>query len=142
MIKKYLKKDIYLQKKQKVTDELRLTYNNIENIKRNRYKSLCPSGNSINSRQCNTLEQLKSSFERSINWNKYQSKETIQQPKTYLDYLIHPSFQEVNKFFVLSFENTTDTIMYTGYYLPKVEIKNYNVLIYGKTFLISQLKIV
>ena len=45
-------------------------------------------------------QQLKSGFERSINWNKYQSD-----PKTYLNYLVDPSFQGVNKLFVLSFKN-------------------------------------
>ena len=38
----------------------------------------------------------------------YQSKVTIQVPKPYLDYLIDPNFQGVNRLFVLSFENDTD----------------------------------
>ena len=38
------------------------------------------------------LQQLKSGFKRTINWNNYQSKVTIQTPKLYLDYLIDPSF--------------------------------------------------
>ena len=47
------------------------------------------------------LEQLKSCFKRTINWNKYQTKvSTINQ---YLDFLIDPSFQGVNRLFVLSF---------------------------------------
>ena len=47
----------------------------------------------------NLSQQLKSSFERIINWNKYQSKVTTQFPNRYLDYLINPSFGEVNKRF-------------------------------------------
>ena len=39
------------------------------------------------------LQQLKSSFERAINWNKYQSKVWIERPKQYLHYLIDPRFQ-------------------------------------------------
>ena len=31
------------------------------------------------------LDQLKSGFKRTINWNKYQSKATIQTPYQYLD---------------------------------------------------------
>ena len=31
------------------------------------------------------LTQLKSSFKSTINWNKYQSKVTIEQPNSYLD---------------------------------------------------------
>ena len=41
------------------------------------------------------LQQLKSGFKRTINWNKYQSKVTIQAPNSYLDFLIDPSFQGV-----------------------------------------------
>ena len=44
---------------------------------------------------------MKSSFKRTINWNKYQSKVTIQATNPYLDYLIVPSFQGVNRRFVL-----------------------------------------
>ena len=43
------------------------------------------------------LRQLKSGFKRTINWNKYQSKVSIQAPSPYLDFLINPSFQGVNK---------------------------------------------
>ena len=51
------------------------------------------------------LEKLKSGFKRTVNCNKYQTKTTIQPQNKYLDYLIDPSFQGVNRFFVLSFEN-------------------------------------
>ena len=34
------------------------------------------------------LQQLKSSFYRTINWNKYRSKLSIQRPNPYLDFLI------------------------------------------------------
>ena len=49
------------------------------------------------------LQQLKSSFKRTINWNKYQSKLKIQSQNRYLGYLIDPGFQGVNRLFVLSF---------------------------------------
>ena len=51
------------------------------------------------------LEQLKSSFKRTISWNKYQCKITTHAQNWYLDYLTNPSFQGVNGFFVLSYEN-------------------------------------
>ena len=51
------------------------------------------------------LQQLKSGFKRTINWNKYQSKVTMQAPNQYLDYSIDPSFQKINKLFVLSYKN-------------------------------------
>ena len=75
------------------------------------------------------LEQLKSGFKRTINWNKYKPKVTIQEQNRYLDFLINPSFQGVNRIFVLSFENTSGRTIYTRYYLPLVEVKNYNVVI-------------
>ena len=51
------------------------------------------------------LEQLKSGFKRVINWNKYLSKPEllVQNPK--LNHLVEPSFQGVNRLFVLAFEN-------------------------------------
>ena len=44
------------------------------------------------------LEQLKSCFKRTINWNKYEPEVQAQNP--YLDFLINPSFQGVNRLFV------------------------------------------
>ena len=46
------------------------------------------------------LQQFKSGFKRTISWNKYQSKVTIQEPNPYLAYLIDPVFQELNKLFL------------------------------------------
>ena len=51
------------------------------------------------------LEQLKSGFKRTINWNKYQSKISTERSNQSSDYLIDPSFQGVNRLFVLSFQN-------------------------------------
>ena len=46
------------------------------------------------------LKQLESGFNRTISWNKYQSKVTEQTQNRYLDFLIDPSLQGVNKLFV------------------------------------------
>ena len=51
------------------------------------------------------LQQLKSGFKRTINWNKYESSVKTFVQNRYLNYLINPSFQGVNRLFVLSFEN-------------------------------------
>ena len=80
------------------------------------------------------LQQLKSGFNRTVNWNKYQSKVTIQAPNQYLDYLIDPSFQGVNILFVLSFLNGTVRTGYRLYFLPNAKIKYYNATIDGKDF--------
>ena len=87
------------------------------------------------------LQQLKSGFKRTITWKKYQPKVSPEALNLYLDFLIDPSIQGVNRLFVLSFEDKEDRTVQTKYYLPTVEIKNYNVMIDEKTFLISQLKI-
>ena len=49
------------------------------------------------------LQELKSGFKITINWNKYQSEVTAQAKNQYLDYLIGPSFQGVISRFVSSF---------------------------------------
>ena len=75
------------------------------------------------------LQQLKSGFRRTINWNKYQSSiKTCAQNR----YLVDQSFQGVNRFFVFSFENENDRISHSTDYLLKAEIKDYNVMIDGE----------
>ena len=51
-----------------------------------------------------------------------------------LNYLIDPTFIEVNRLFVFSFENENDRTSFSKYYVPNVQIKNFNVLIDGKSF--------
>ena len=80
------------------------------------------------------LQQLKSGFKKSINWNKYQSDPKIYAQNRYLDHLVDTSFQGVNRLFVLSFENDHDRRSHSNYYLPKVEIKDCNVTIDDKNF--------
>ena len=80
------------------------------------------------------LQQLKSNFKRKISWNKYESSVKTFAQNRYLNYLINPSFQGVNRLFVLSFENEDDRISHSTYYLPKVEIKDYNIMIDGRNF--------
>ena len=67
------------------------------------------------------LQKLKSGFKRTISWNKYQTKVSVQAPKPYLDFLIDPCVQGVNRLFVLSFENKDDRTVHTKCYLPTVE---------------------
>ena len=78
------------------------------------------------------LPQLKSGFKRTINWNKYQLDPKTYSKNRYLNHLVNPSFHGVNKLFVLSFENKNDRTSNSNSYLPKVEIKNYNVMTDGK----------
>ena len=80
------------------------------------------------------LEQLKSGLKRSIKWNKYISQMSNQNKNNNLNYLIDPTFSNVNRLFVISFENEDDRTSYYKYYVPSVEIKDYNVLIDGNAF--------
>ena len=51
------------------------------------------------------MKQLELGFKRTISWNKYKSKITEHAQNRYLDLLINPSFEEVNRLFLLLFEN-------------------------------------
>ena len=48
--------------------------------------------------------------------------------------MIDLTFTNVNRLFVLSCENETDGTSFSNYYVPKVEIKDFNILIDGKQF--------
>ena len=80
------------------------------------------------------LEQFKSRFRGSIKRNKYMSQMSNQNKNNNLNYLIDTTFSNVNRLFVLSFENEDDRTSYYKYYMPSVEIKDYNVLIDGNAF--------
>ena len=51
-----------------------------------------------------------------------------------LNHLIDPTFTKANSLFVLSLENEEDRTSFSKYYVPKVKIKDFNVLIDGKSF--------
>ena len=78
------------------------------------------------------LQQLKSDFKRVINWNQYLSKPELLPQKSNLNYLVEPSFQGVNTLFPLAFENDIQRTSSKRYYLPNIEIKDYNIMIYGE----------
>ena len=80
------------------------------------------------------LEQLKTGFKRTIKWNKYRSETYNQTINNNLNYLIDAALTNVNRLFMLSFESETDRSSFSKYYVPKIEIKNFNVLIDGKQF--------
>ena len=62
---------------------------------------------------------------------------TIQPRNNNLSYLINPTFMNVNTLFVLSFprnNNTDSRYSFSNYYVPKVRVNDFNVLIDGKSF--------
>ena len=70
------------------------------------------------------LEQLKTGFKRTIKWNKYRSQITIQPQNNKLNYLLDPTFTNVNRLFVLSFTrdnagNNRDS--FSNYYLSNLD---------------------
>ena len=83
------------------------------------------------------LEQLKSGFKRTLKWNKCRSQMTIQPKNNNLNYLIDPTFTNVNRLFVFLFARTIlsdKRDSFSHYYVPNVEINDFNVLIDGKSF--------
>ena len=86
------------------------------------------------------LQQLKSGFKRVINWNKYLSKPELLAQNPRLNHFVEPSFQGVNRLFILAFENDTERTSAKGYYLPNVEIKDYNLMINGENFFDQAIK--
>ena len=51
-----------------------------------------------------------------------------------LNFLIDPTFNNVNRLFVLAFPNEEDRRSFSKYYTPTVELKDYNVIIDGERF--------
>ena len=61
--------------------------------------------------------------------SKYQSKKANQALNKYLQFLIDPIFQGVNRIFVLLLKDENSRESHQKYYLPTKGIKNYNVII-------------
>ena len=88
------------------------------------------------------LEQLNTGSKRTIKWHKYRSQITVQPQNNNLNYLIDPTFTNVNRLFVLSFQrisgdkNTTKDSRdsFSHHYVPNARIKDFNVLIDGERF--------
>ena len=81
------------------------------------------------------LEQLKTGFKRTIKWSKYRSQMSIQPKNNNFNYSIDPTLTNVNRLFVLSFQrnnNTDSRHSFSNYYVPKVKVNDFNVLIDGK----------
>ena len=83
------------------------------------------------------LRTIKQRFGRTISQNKYRSEITTQSKNNNLDYLIHPTFKNINRLLVLSFKNGNNDPTrnsFERYYMPFVEIKYFNELINNRPF--------
>ena len=73
--------------------------------------------------------ELKTGISFDFEWGRYRTQ-VINQPATNnLNFLIDPTFNNVNGLSVLAFPNEEDRSSFSKYYTPTVEIKDYTVLI-------------
>ena len=82
------------------------------------------------------LTNLKVGFKRKIIWNRYRSQMTTEAVNNNLNLLIDPTFTNVNRLFVFAYQNADDRQSFSQFYLPKVWIKDFNVIIDKLLFLI------
>ena len=90
----------------------------------------------------NLTKQLNKGFKQSVYWNEYKSKiETkTADNENVTRFPPDASLQGVNRLFVLAFNNTNGNAnkvernSHRKYFLPSVDITNYNVLIDGRNF--------
>ena len=75
------------------------------------------------------LTNLKSGFKREIIWNKYRLQMSTEAINNNLNILIDPTFTNVNRLFVLAYQTANDRQSFSQFYLPKVMVKDFNVII-------------
>ena len=75
------------------------------------------------------LTNLKSGFTGEVIWNKYRSQMTREAIKNNLSILIDPTFTNVNRLFVSAYKTADDRQSFSQFYLPKVMLKDFNVII-------------
>ena len=74
-------------------------------------------------------ENLKTGIDIDFEWKRCRTQ-IINQPATNnLNFLIDPTFSNVNRLFVLAFPNEEDRSSFSKYYMLNIEIKDYNVVI-------------
>ena len=57
-----------------------------------------------------------------------------------INHLVEPSFLGVNRLFILAFEDDAQRTAHDSYYLPTVEIKDYNIMINDENFFDQPIK--
>ena len=89
------------------------------------------------------IEQQNKGFQRSIYWNEYKTKElnvTVNNdnPANTVRYInLDPSFQGVNRLFVMAYNSVNGQSTRNEqrkYYLPRIDLNKYNVIIDGRNF--------
>ena len=85
------------------------------------------------------IEQQNKGFQRSIYWNEYKTKEINEDADANVFRYINldPFFQGVNRLFVMAYNRVDGQPTRNGqrkYYLPRISLNNYNVIIDGRNF--------
>ena len=98
------------------------------------------------------IEQQNKGFQRSVYWNKYKIKELVIEDANANNFKyisLDPSFQGVNRLFVMAYnklaaanDNQFNRNSKRVYYLPRNDLRKYNVIIDGRNFMIIQLKVI
>ena len=85
-------------------------------------------------------EQQNKGFQRYIYWNEYKTKEQEESGNANATKYINldPSFQGVNRLFLMAYSRADDNQATRDgqrkYYLPRIDLKKYNVIIDGRNF--------
>ena len=84
------------------------------------------------------IEQQNKDFQRSIYWNEYKTKEkTEEADANVFKYIsLDPSFQGVNRLFFMVYnrDNQPTRNGQQKYYLPRIDLRKYNVITDGRNF--------
>ena len=85
------------------------------------------------------IKQQNKGFQRSIYWNEYKTKELTENADANVFKYINldPSFQGVNRLFAMAYNRANGQPTRNGpqkYYLPRIELNKYNVIIDGRNF--------
>ena len=85
------------------------------------------------------IEQQNKGFQRSVYWNEYKTKEINEDADANVFKYINldPSFQGVNRLFVMAYNRVDGQPTRNEkrkYYLPRIDLKKYNVIIDGRNF--------
>ena len=105
----------------------------------------------IKQKECKTGKTIRKGFNRPVYWNEYQTKIKTKDldNNNPIRILLDSTFQGVKRLFVLAFNNTGATIpnnlinntankvernSHRKYFLPRVNITNYNVLVDGRNY--------
>ena len=85
------------------------------------------------------IDQQNKGFQRSIYWNECKTKEQNEDADNNVFKYINldPSFQGVNRLFVMAYSRLANQPTRDGrtkYYLPRIDLKKYNVIIDGRNF--------